>query len=48
MSDSHFLNFKKSKFSHQVTLVSKDHFILKSLIQLPMAVISNLHNLLIL
>ena len=32
MSDNQFLNFKKSKFSHQVTLVGKDGFIFKCLI----------------
>ena len=32
MSDSQFLNFNKSEFSHQVALVGKDGFIFKSLI----------------
>ena len=32
MSDSQFLNFKKSEFSHKVAEVGKDGFIFKSLI----------------
>ena len=43
MSDSQFLNFQKSKFSHQMMLVGKDSFIFKCLIQFAMIVILNLH-----
>ena len=35
MSDSQFLNFKKSKFSNQVALVGKDSFILNLFNNLP-------------
>ena len=31
MSDDQFLNFKKSKFSHQVVLVGKDGFVFECL-----------------
>ena len=43
MSNSQFLNFKKSRFSHQVALVDKDRFICKSLIQFAITIILNYH-----
>ena len=43
MSNSQSLNFKKSRFSHQVALVDKDHFIFKPLIQFAITIILNYH-----